>query len=367
MTTLFVTTSVVFLFRSWRNPADSTALKLTFLLLGAACASKVQALFFGGVGLAAIIGQVVGMGWRMGLRRSVIGALFFAAIGPVPYLYAFALTGNPFYPFAFGVPFDPAFVGKFSADILYRMVFETSRYFEARDGAFGFDPLLLYPVALVGGLVARRSGERAVALALLLFVIAMLSQAQYARYQVYVLPSLVLLLPVAWGEAGRLGRIVIVGGLAVGILLNGLAYRASPSPTFKLRKLLQPVRFATAVPEERMVVDAINAMYGPNAVVYFAGLPFRADLIGTGITVYSDIRSEIDSAKSVDEVGRILASHGVTHIVTATPANGNRLPHPVPPVLEKFLAERMVDIPLQLPTVRLYAFPVRARTVMHGH
>ncbi len=357
VTTLFVTAALVHLLRSWREPADTTSLKLTFLLLGAACASKIQALFFGGIGLAAIVAQISGFGWYQGVRRSIIGALFFAAVGLLPYVLALVLTGNPFYPFSFGKPFDQLYVGRFSTDLLYRMVFDTSRYLEARDGAFGFAPLLIYPIALIGGLVARRPGERAVALALLLFIVAMLSQAQYARYQVYALPGLLLLLPTAWAGTGRIGRSVMVAGLSLSVLLNMLAYRSVTNPTFSLRKLLQPTRFATSVPQERMIVTAINAMYGPQAVVYFAGLPFQADLIGRGITVYSDLRHAIDTATSIDAVGDILASHGVTHVITATAANGNQPPVPVQPLLETFLAKRMIEIPLTLREVRLFAYP----------
>lgn len=357
VTTLFVTGALVTLGQAWRSPRDLAWSRMTFLLLGAACASKVQALFFGGIGLLAVINLLRSFGWRTGLRHSLSGAMIFAAIGLVPYALALIRTGNPFFPFAFGVSFDERWVGHATWDLLYRMVFETSRYMESGNGAFGYQHLILLPLPLIAGLLSRVGYQRAVALALLLFVVAMLSQAQYARYQFYALPGLLLLMPAAWGELGHLGRGLLLGGLLATTLFNFLTYRTVVVPAFNVTQILQPDRFAVGVPEERRIVAALNATYGTAARPYFVGLPLVAGLIGTPTTVFSQLRHEIDQARTPDEVGQALRAHSITHVVAPDGRPDHMLPSPMPSALQRFLRERTVEVPLAFPNVRLYAIP----------
>jgi hypothetical protein len=356
VTTLFVTAAVISLSRAWRDPGNKPQGMMTFLLLGAACASKVQALFFGGIGLAAVANLCRGRGWQDAFRANAAGIALFALVGLVPYALATAATGNPFFPFQFGQSFDPRWVGKASADILYRMTFETHAYLEARDGAFGFQHLLLIPLLLTAGLMSQGGGRRIVAAVLLLFIVAMVSQAQYARYLFYAMPPLLLLLPAAWAMLGSNGRALLAAGIVLATVLNVAAYRAIWTPNFALRQILQPQRFATQIPEERQVVAAINATHGADSVVYFAGLPFTAGLDGTAYTVYSQLRLEIDAAHTPEEVEHTLRSHGITHVVISTERNMNALPVALAPAFIKMLAERMVEVPLGLSQVRLFAF-----------
>jgi hypothetical protein len=357
VTTLFVTGALAALLQAWRSPRELAWSRMIFLLLGAACAAKVQALFFGGIGLMAVISLLRGFGWRTGLRHSLSGAALFAAIGVVPYAQAFIRTGNPFFPFVFGVPFDNHWVGHVTWDLLYRMVFDTGHYLESWDGAFGYQHLILIPLLLTAGLLARRGEERAVALALLLFIGAMLSQAQYVRYQFYALAGLLLLMPVAWTGLGRLGRGLLLSGLLASTLLNFLTYRTVATPDFHIAQILQPDRFAIEVPEERRIVAALNATYGIAARPYFAGVPFVAGLLGTPTTTPSQLFYEINQAGSPDEVGQALRAHGITHVVAPDGYPDMTPPHPMPPLLKRFIRERMVEVPLAFPGIRLYAFP----------
>ena len=357
--TLFITAAIISLVHAWRDPRDKPQGMMTFLLLGAACATKVQALFFGGIGLAAVVSLCRGRSCRQAFAANAAGIMLLAIVGLVPYALATATTGNPFFPFQLGQPFDPRWVGNASADILYRMTFETHAYVEARDGTFGFQNLLLMPLLLTAGLVSREGDQRIVAAVLLLFVVAMLGEAQYARYQFYAMAPLLVLLPTAYVMMGRSGRTLLAVGLAVATVLNLAAYRGIWTPAFSLRQIFQSERFATQVPEEREIVAAINATHGANAAVYFAGLPFSAGLQGTAYTVESPLRSEIEAAHSPEEVERILRSHGITHVVISTERNMNSLPVAPTPAFVRMLADRMVEVPLGLSQVRLFAFPVR--------
>lgn len=129
--------------------------------------------------------------------------------GAVPYLNAWWRTGNPLFPFAndlFRSPlFDPRpladarFTEGLAWDTLYQLTFATSRYFEGRDGAFGFHWLPLVIVALSGWAAARwrrspaRRGTRARGLGVLLgatavYVAVTFSWQANVRYLYPVLP-----------------------------------------------------------------------------------------------------------------------------------------------------------------------------------
>lgn len=357
VTAMFVTGSLICLARAWQCPEEAGWTYLAFLLLGAACASKMQSLFFGGIGIALLVNLIRGQGWRDGLRRGLAGVVLFAVVGLTPYVRAWLISGNPFFPYQIGVPFDQAYVGRFTADLLYRMVFETETYLDSLNGSFGFQHLVLLPVVLIAGLVARRVEQRILACVLALFIIALLSQAQYARYQFYALPGVLLLLPVAWTAMDRAGRAVLIASLCGGALLNVLAYRSVVVPPFRIEQLVQRQRYAVGVPEERNIVAVLNALDGKAARPYFAGPPFVAELLGEPTLVYSDVRAAIDRAQTADDVERILRAAGITHVVTATDASEYRLLYPIPPLLRQVLTERMQEIPSSLKKVRLYVFP----------
>jgi hypothetical protein len=359
VTTLFVTAAIISLARAWRHPGDKPQGMMTFLLLGAACASKVQALFFGGVGAFAVVNLVRGRSRWDALKFGVAGTALFAMVGLVPYVLATATTGNPFFPFEFGQPFDPRWIGKASADILYRMTFETHSFMEARDGAFGFQHVLLTPLLLVAGFLSQNGERRIIAVVLLLFIVGMLSQAQYARYQFYAMPPLLLLLPPAWAMMRRSGQALLIAGIVFAIALNIAAYRAIWTPAFSLHQILQRERFATQIPEERQVVAAINATHGAGSVVYFAGVPFPAGLIGTAYTVDSPLQSKIENARSPEEVEHLLRSYGVTHVVISTDRNINSSPVAPTPAFVSMLEGRMIEVPLRLSQVRLFTFAAR--------
>jgi len=356
ITTLFVTAALASMLLAWRRPGDVAQGLMTFLLLGAACAAKTQSIFFGGIGIVAVIGLFRGRDWRRALPLGLAGCALFAAVGAVPYLEALSATGNPFFPFSVGEPPDTRWIGLLTWDVLYGMVFHTARYMETRDGAFGFQHLLLFPLLPLAGLLAREGGMRVLALVLLLFCAAMLSQSQYARYLYYAMPGMLLLLPAAMELLGRAGRPLLLAGLAGACGLNMLAYRALHSPPLAPAAMLQRERFSPRVPEERRIVAAINATHGAAAQVYFAGLNFTAGLQGRAHTVYSPLRHAIEAAGSPAAVEAVLRAHGVTHVVTSTPRNMNGLPVAVQPQLEEVLRGRMVEMPLGLTQVRLFVF-----------
>lgn len=373
LATLFLTAALAAVALAWRGlPQPASEALVPFLLLGIACAAKVQALFMGGIGLAAVLALLRGgRPLREALALACGGTALFAAVGLLPYAHAFWATGSPFFPFTLGTPPDPAWIGKATPDLPLRMAFATSEFMDSRDGALGFQHLVLAPALLVAGLLCRRAEARMVAAVLALFVAGMVSQTQYARYMFYAMPGLLLLLGPAWallgpggGVRGRPapGRVLLAAGLVLATLLNIVSYRAIYVPPLRPETLLHPERLARGVPEERAVVAAINATHGPAARVYFAGLPFIAGLRGEAITVYAPLRHALDRAEGAAEALALLRAQGVTHVVTATDSNVHAAPVPLSPSLAAALdGGGLQEIPLALDQVRLFAVPPAPR------
>ena len=132
--------------------------------------------------------------------RILLAALAVPVVGGASYCYAAVIAGNPVLPLMNGTfrsPYFPPldFVDGhwrhgFEAALPWHITFDTHRYFEGVDGAFGF-----VLVAAVGAwiLALLQPRTRAFALAATAGMALAAVPVQYARY---LYPSLVLLLPV---------------------------------------------------------------------------------------------------------------------------------------------------------------------------
>jgi hypothetical protein len=169
---------------------------LAAALAGTALATKIGSLAF----VAAAIPVAVwgrpsvcpggGAGRRPAARWVLAAGLLLATAAPT-YLIAWRITGNPLYPYLnqkFHSTLLPA-----AADIndyrfrqplvwstLYDLTFHTHRYYEGQDGSFGFQFLMLAPLALLVALAARRARTfLAVGLAGMLLVLLSTPNARY--------------------------------------------------------------------------------------------------------------------------------------------------------------------------------------------
>lgn len=129
----------------------TVAALLAGLLAGAALASKVGSL--------AIALPIVLMAARAMPRRALAIAALFLAFGLPPYVNAWARTGNPLFPLMGNVfpsqysnsgnnVKDGRWTQKPSWRTLYDLTFYSSRFYEDENGGFGFQALLLLPLAL---------------------------------------------------------------------------------------------------------------------------------------------------------------------------------------------------------------------------
>ncbi|HYC05076.1 MAG TPA: hypothetical protein VED40_17415 [Azospirillaceae bacterium] len=350
-TALWALGAVVLLLRDWERPGLRSAVGI-FLLLGAAVGAKYHGLYFGTIGLLAMFRLFAAMPAGRALRAAAAGTAVFLAVGILPYALAWIWTGNPVFPYlnaTFRSPYteaadfmDSRWSGHAGWDLLYGLTFDTGRYFESEGGTFGFQFLLLLPMALAALPFAargRRAGLWVPALVGAAFTATLLSQVQYIRYLFYVMPLALLLLPGAAEALGRRGRAVLGGILLLSVALNLTALRALPIPAFSLHDLLRPPPVAADLPYQRAAVAAINAMSGRDARVWFTGEPLSAGLLGRSLASDAGLRHRLFSAADPAEVGREFRRARVTHVV-APP-----LQKPDSPI-ERFLAKgaRMIDL-----------------------
>ncbi|MCA8966087.1 MAG: hypothetical protein KDC48_14470 [Planctomycetes bacterium] len=189
------------LLRLLAEPAQAPLqLRLGGVLLGGALATKaVTFVTLPGLALLLVVGwrRWIGNGLRSGL---LWGGVAFLAIGSLPYVRAYAMTGNPVFPFFNGVfrsphyppeNFSPPaiFEKGMTWDVLHRITFESPKFLEAYPGAAGFQWLLLVAPALVVFVLVWH--RRALAVIFVAAAAAYLCFRQTA-YLRYVFPSFAL-------------------------------------------------------------------------------------------------------------------------------------------------------------------------------
>ena len=175
-------------------------------LAGAAAAAKLGACVFALMALPFGVAETRRQWKHLGARPAVTAALAMAllvAVAAPPYLIAYAKTGNPVFPFLntrlpspileHGLDFrDSRYHKPLAWSTPFNLTFHTVDYFESQNGAFGFQYLLLIPLALVALLAARHYAARtAAAVALAAGAIIMATQPN-ARYVYAALPLFVI-------------------------------------------------------------------------------------------------------------------------------------------------------------------------------
>lgn len=139
-------------------------------------------------------------GTRLGVATKMASAGLALVVGSSSYLYAWHVTGNPVLPLAnafFRSPFfpavnfdDPRWHRGLEFDTLWQMTFDTERYVEGWDGAFGFTCVVLAGAWI---LALLKPGTRGPAIAATVGLLIALVPIQYARY---AYPAVSLLAPV---------------------------------------------------------------------------------------------------------------------------------------------------------------------------
>lgn len=313
VTTLFLTAACIALWRAIEGERPAREGVLGLVLLGFAVASKAQALFAGVVGVALVLTMLRRRGLAQGLASSALGACLFALAALFPYAHAYLETGNPFFPFDPAQTVDARWVGKLSPTIWFDFVFRSSSFMETWNGSFGLQNLPLLFIAAVFAALSRDWKARAVFIALACMSIGIMAQTQYARYQFYVLPGLLLVAGMAMPNKSRAALAAASTLVTLIVTANLVLLRTVHAPEFNLGVLADPFEYAN-VPPERRIYAGLNALYGPDAHVFVAGSrPFSGGLEGRAeaiSTFANEIHAETDPAAVVAR----LSEAGVTHI-----------------------------------------------------
>jgi hypothetical protein len=302
--------------------------------LGASIAAKMTSGF---LGIASVLALGLLVWRRSDLRPSVrtlaTAALVVALFGAFPYANAWATSGNPVFPFFNGLfqsddfdatrNFRSAYHLPLRATTPFDATFFTSKYLEAKPGAFGFSLLLLLPSALVAWLTRRTPFAATTALIGGLFFCGVFVFQSYLRY-VYPACGVLCLataLAVARPEIHASARVALHALLLVTVGLNWwcLPGGAWIQQTFPLRVLLRGEAETLRFTPESKLVAYVNARYGRDVKVGFAGRPFVGALDGDAeVWAWHSpaFATALDRAEDAAAVAEVARAHGITHFIT---------------------------------------------------
>ncbi|MGD0002036.1 MAG: hypothetical protein ABSE21_18215 [Bryobacteraceae bacterium] len=334
-----------------RNPQPETAdpaaepaasrhgyLLLAGLLAGAAVASKLPTLVLA-LPIVALAAVTVP-------RRALAVVALFLVIGLPPYVNAWARTGNPVFPF-FGHVFpskysdartevnDQRFKEKPSWRTPYDLTFHSSRYMECKDGAPGFQCLLLLPLVLA--IPYRRwpwSARAAFWLSMAAALILLVAQPVLRYlYPALVFSAIAIAVPLA--ESAGLFRWAVIGCTSLVWILNLLFSPAAgpyhkdfaldpfrPQETVDYESYWVPEhRFATWLDAAEPHANVGMLNYDFASIAYFTGRPYMMHWWS------GDGGLPLKNAPNEDAILRFAHDHAIHWFVGYTAESGQENPN----------------------------------------
>ncbi len=312
-------------------------LPISGLLLGFALAAKAVTFTF-----LPVILLVMALYYRVWLRLDnaraiLVGLAFFLAVGAIPYITAWYITGNPVFPFFngyFQAPQYPAmnfsaaafFEKGVSWDTIYQITFESGRYLESKPGAAGFQWMLLLIPAFAMSILARNRKVLMLVIFGLLTIALTFQQTAYLRY---VLPSFVIL-NVAIGvtfavifsdESALLRRTLLATGIFA-VILNVLFFKSGTHyGNIALKPLISEADRVDYLNQRlpiRNAVDLVNKLNVSNRPVAVFSSPLVAGLSSDALfpSWYNHtFRNLIQKADDVSAVAGMLRDKKVDYII----------------------------------------------------
>ena len=252
------------------------------------------------------------------------GLAIILVVAPLPYLYAWAKTGNPVFPFfnnVFHSPwFDPVASPdpRFSEPLTWRtpfdITFETHRYWEGQDGSAGFQFLLLVPLAALA--VRRKWRFREWTLAAVAFSATLLGLAlrPNLRYLYPAFPLLTLAIALIARRA-LWGAVLAVMALNLWFLPSSSWYHKAfcldPFDRNAAREYLE------AAAPVRLLVDELNHVYPGESALFLDTM----DIAGLRGEAWSDgwhdheFMRKVTALNTPDEVRRLFESMHLRHFI----------------------------------------------------
>lgn len=162
-------------------------------------------------------------------RRPKLATFALAAVWALPpYVEAYVRTGNPIFPYVNTIfkstYFDTktSFVDdrlneKLTPAALYHLTFDTRRYVEGQDGAFGFQFLLFLPLLPLLMVKRRPFPEWRTLVVVLVSSMLILSFAPHMRYLYPAMALATILIALILSELGRVGIVLSVACVAANL------------------------------------------------------------------------------------------------------------------------------------------------------
>lgn len=318
-------------------------LPIAGLLLGYALAAKAVTFTILPVLLLVLV-------WRYrywfkvtGLPLLLLGLCLFVVIGIIPYVTAWSLSGNPFFPlfnkifqspyYDTTVNFDNSlFKSGFTWDVFYRATFESEKYLETKNGVAGFQWLLLLLPLSIAIFAERRL--RSIAL-LFVGVISIAITFHSTSYLRYVFPAWAILVAAIGGALDNVLLREVISKrfwfMAVGatIGLNLLFFSSGAFyKDFEIYSLIDQTsydRYLLARQPIRRAVQFVNSLNDAQTPVAVFSAPLAAGLSGDylypGWYNISFVK-EIRSSQSEQDLANIFTRRGVNFVILDSNWNG---------------------------------------------
>ena len=312
------------------------------LYLAAALGGTAMAIKFGAIAiLAPALVCAAAEVWRRrkqtGARWALAAGLLLLAAAP-PYAIAWIKTGNPVFPFAndrfHSRQLDPKAGfrdGRFADPLTwktpYDLTFRTTRYYEGQYGSFGFQYLVLAPLALLALLVAPRRQAVIAAVVASSAILLILGTEPNARYLYSALPLLFVPLAALLGWAAAHQRLLARSLLAFAIACAAINVYFLPASSYYHKDFYGPFTprqreaYVGVTAPIRNVIAWFNRAHPQAAVL----LTQDSDIAGLGGDVYENhwhqynILDQIRRAPDVPGLRALLDQWKVRYLIARKP------------------------------------------------
>ncbi len=331
----FVVASTLIFLRIVTSSTDFKLLPVAGILLGSALAAKAITFTILPVLFFLLVWRYRARCKSIHLPFLLIGLCIFFAMGAIPYVTAWELTGNPVFPMfnkVFQSPFFPSvnfnnslFNDGLRWDVLYRVTFKTGKYLEASIGASGFQWLLLFIPALIVLMSARHVRGGVLFLIGVFTVVGVFYSQSYLRYVFHSSVVLTACIGIAMSSAlsvQGMVRNLWIGVATITVALNLLFFCAgAPYKGFAIKSIgdqsLREDYLLGRLPIRNAVELINNVNVGRTPVAVFSQ-PLVAGLSADGLYpnwYNSAFHDEVLSIKSEYDAVNILMNRSVNYII----------------------------------------------------
>ncbi len=327
--------SAVALWRFHQKPTARGLLLCSFLI-GTAVGWKIGAVAIAVAVLPYLI-TTARPKWRILATRPAVTALtafaLFLVPASLPYVKAYAQSGNPVFPFANKI-FHSPYIDVDLVDVRYRepltwrtpadLTFQTHRFYEGDDGSFGFQYFFLLPL-LIAMLFIMQSMEERSAVVIGIVASILISRSEpNARYLYPAMPFLTIAGAAAIARVRHMDPLLFRVCIAalLGILALNLRFLPASNwyhrefflrPVFAERGRIQYLKDDAPV---RLAIDYVNQQ-GGNVM-----MTEESEIAGIRAKVYSNhwhnraFQKQVRESFRASDFQRLVSKYNIAHFIT---------------------------------------------------